>query len=354
MKNFFTSFSRFFTGLLPREEDSPETRNFKVVVWGLLAVFALMLLAGTLAFLITLQGDEIAMVPNLDDRELVEALEMLQDRGLNVQVQQRYHSDPEKRGKVIDQSPDPGSQVRVGRTINITVSQGPVVDQVGDYVGLTLDQLRVQLAAQFTNYEALLEVRSENVSYTFSDQEAGTILSQDPAPGEQLSGYTDLNLLVSRGPEAVGIEAPEIVGLDYRQAIGLLASRSIPFVFRESTQGDQDAVAGLVLSQYPQAGELIEAGSALVLRIQPLVASRNSEVAGVYYGFIPEFAVAVNVAVDFTDTDAQTQRFFQTERQGGELSFPYVLETGSIISIYADGDLISRYTVQPEVENTDQ
>ncbi len=354
MKKALSSVQNSVKKLLPQEQENPESRYFKVLVWGFLAVFLIALVAGSLSFLLTLQGAEVTMVPNLEDRELVAALEELQSRGLDVRVQQRFFSDPATRGRIIDQSPDPGSQVRVGRRVNITVSQGPVVDQVGDYQGLTLEELRAQLAAQFANYEPLLEVRNQNISYVFSEQEAGTILAQEPEAGEKLTGYTDLMLLVSRGPEVLGIEAPEVVGLDYRQALGLLAGRGVPFVFRNSSTGEPGGTGGLVVSQFPAAGELIEPDSTLVLRINPLSTSRANQVADIYYGFIPEFALPVNVAVDFISTEGDTTRYFQTQHSGGELSFPYLLEVGSIINIYADGELLSRYTVRPITVETSQ
>jgi beta-lactam-binding protein with PASTA domain len=347
MKKVLSNVQQKVKNLLPQEQENPETRYFKVVVWGFVAVFALALLAGTLSFLLTLQGNEVTMVPNLEDRDLVGALEELQSRGLNVNVQQRYFSDPSVAGKVIDQSPDPGSQVRVGRVVNVIVSRGPVVDQVGDYVGLTLEDLRIQLAAQFANYEPLLEVKNQNLSYVFSEEEAGTIISQQPEPGFKLAGYTELKLLVSRGPEVLGVAAPEIVGLDYRQALGLLAVRNVPFVFRNTSQSPENAIGGLVVSQFPEAGETVAPGERLVLRINPLETSSANEVADIYYSVIPEFALPVTVAVDFITPDGESRRFFQTQHAGGELTFPYVLPTGSIINIYADGDLISRYTVRP-------
>jgi beta-lactam-binding protein with PASTA domain len=352
MKKTISAVQQKVKNLLPQEQENPENRYFKVVVWGFIAVFFLALLAGTLSFLIALQGDEVTMVPNLEDRELVDALEELQSRGLNVHVQQRFFSDPARAGRIIDQSPDPGSQVRVGRRVNIIVSRGPVVDEVGSYVGLTLDELRAQLAAQFTNFDPLLEVKNSNISYIFSEEEAGTIISQQPESGLKLTGYTELKLLVSRGPEVLGIPAPEIVGLDYTQALGLLAVRNVPFVFRYSTQAAENAIPGLVVSQFPEAGEVIEPGNNLVLRINPLESSSSNELADIFYTNIPEFALPVDVEVDFVTPDGESSRYFQTQHAGGELTFPYLLPIGSLINVYVDGQLISRYTVRPiEVEN---
>jgi hypothetical protein len=88
------------------------------------------------------------------------------------------------------------------------------------------------------------------------------------------------------------------------------------------------------------------------LRINPLESSSSNELADIFYTNIPEFALPVDVEVDFVTPDGESSRYFQTQHAGGELTFPYLLPIGSLINVYVDGQLISRYTVRPiEVEN---
>ena len=335
--------------LLPNKHEDEASRQFKSFFWGIIGIFVLAVILGSLGFFLTLRGSEIIAVPNLEGMALVDAMEELQDRSFAVHIQSRFFE--EQAGVVINQRPDAGSQARIGRTINLTVSRGPVLDQVGNYVGMSLDDLRRQLAAQFATHEPLLEVRGENISYVFSEEPEQTILAQDPPSGQKLTEYTDLMLLVSRGAEVIGIEAPETIGLDYRQALGMLAVRNIPFVFRFSDQVEDEA--GAVIIQEPEAGEHIN--EYLELFINPLKTTSDNQVAGMFLGFLPETALPVNVVVEFVNIIGETKPYFQTRRLGGEFSFPYVYEAGSRIQIYINDELVPESALQfPDEEAEDE
>ncbi|MGI9255844.1 MAG: PASTA domain-containing protein [Salinispira sp.] len=298
-----------FTTLFPGRHESEGSRQFKSIFWGIVIIFVLALAFGSLSFLLTLQGTETIMTPDIEDMFLLDAMEELQSRGLITHIQSRFFEA--ENGTVINQRPDAGSQVRVGRTITLTVSKGPVLNQVGNYVGMRVQDLKQQLATQFAIHEPLLEVKTENISYIFSEEPEQVILDQDPSAGYELSEYTELTLLVSRGPAPRGTEAPETIGLDYLQALGMLAARNIPFTFRISDPGgisgqgsapgnisdqnsdpggisgqgnapgnDQNSSntnagnVGIVLSQQPAAGEVIT--EYLELFISPLGSSSGS------------------------------------------------------------------------------
>ena len=328
--------------LFPDKREDEETRQFKSILWGIIGIFFLAIFVGTIGFLLTLNGSEIIMVPELEGMALVDAMEELQSRNLIVNIQTRFFE--EAPGIIISQRPDSGSQVRIGRTINLTVSRGPVVDQVGNYVGMSLEDLRRQLAAQFATHDPLLEVRNENISYVFSEEPEQTILAQEPSAGQKLSGYADLMLLISRGPRVIGIEAPETIGLDYRQALGMLAGRNIPFVFRFSEEVEVRGDIGAVVNQQPAAGERID--EYLELFIDPLETENNRQAAGIFSVLLPETALPSTVVVEFINSRGETRPYFQTSRLGGEFSFPYIYETGSQIQISINGEIVPESLLQ--------
>ena len=328
--------------LFPNRREDEETRQFKSILWGIIGVFILAILLGSLGFWLTLRGSEIIMVPKLEGMTLIDAMEELQSRNLIGHIQTRFFE--ESPGIVISQRPDAGSQVRIGRTINLTVSRGPIVDQVGNYVGMSLEDLRRQLAAQFATHDPLLEVKNENISYVFSEEPEQTILAQEPSAGQKLAKYADLMLLVSRGPRIIGIEAPATIGLDYRQALGMLAVRNIPFVFRFSEGIESSTEVGIVVNQQPEVGERIN--EYLELFINPLETGTSNQAAGIFSTILPETALPANVVVRFINSRGETAPYFQTSRLGGEFSFPYIYEIGSQIEISINGELMSESVLQ--------
>ena len=361
-KNRFTNRTRFINkdrllnmrermqSLLPNKRDDHERRQFKSVLWGIIGVFGFAILLGSMGLLLTLTGSEVIMVPDLEGLMLIDAMEKLQDHSLITHIQKRFFEEP--AGTVINQRPDAGSQVRVGRTINLVVSQGPVVDQVGDYVGMSLADLRRQLIAQFATHDPLFEVKEENISYVFSEEPEQTILAQEPMPGQKLASYTDLMLLVSRGKKITGITAPEVIGLDYLQAVGMLAVRNIPFVFYVNDIVGGTVVAGLVVGQQPAVGEQVN--GPLELFINPIKTEGTNQAAGIFAGTLPETALPATVVVEFVNSIGEKQPYFQTTRLGGAFSFPYLYEAGSKMQISINGEVIPQSVLQDPEKNSDK
>lgn len=343
-RNFVSGAREKMRTLFPGKRADEGSRQFRSILWGIIAVFAFAILVGGMSFLLTLQGSEIILVPDFEDMSLLEALEELQSRNLLVHIQSRFFE--KDVGLVINQRPNAGSRVRLGRTVTLIVSKGPVLDEVGNYIGMTLQDLRQQFAAQFATHAPLLEVKTENISYIFSEESEQTILEQDPPAGQKLAEYTELKLLVSRGPTPVGIEAPEAVGLDYRQALGMLAGRNIPFIFQFSNQAENSSSSGTVIAQQPGVGEQITGH--LELFISPLEAESRNQSTGIFSTILPDFPVLSTVAVEFVNSIGEAQPYFNTLSFGGELSFPYIYETGSTIRIYLNGELLPESALQPQ------
>lgn len=118
---------------------------------------------------------------------------------------------------------------------------------VPDVLGLPLADAETALAkAHFL---------AQTVSDPTSAEAAGTIVGQDPEGGSLLLQGTAVGLTVSTG-EAL-TEVPALVGLDITSARTLLAARGL--LSTETIVAD-DAVAGTVLSQSPQAATLVKRG----------------------------------------------------------------------------------------------
>jgi serine/threonine-protein kinase len=52
-----------------------------------------------------------------------DAIDELQNRGLEVTVRKQVHPDPSQQGRVIDQFPTPGTRVERGDRVEITVAE---------------------------------------------------------------------------------------------------------------------------------------------------------------------------------------------------------------------------------------
>jgi len=316
--------------LLPNKKDSPERRNFKIVVLLIIATVVLMVVIGFATFWLSIRGAEEVLVPDVEQKELITGLIELQEKELYPKVQVRYSSDY-KKGTIIEQKPRAGSIVKAGRRVVLVVSQGPVIDRVEDYVGQKLEDVRIHLKTLFASYRALLKVR-DPVLYVFDDSPVGTILAQKPEPDTLLEGVTDLELVVSRGPKGELITVGEFVDMSFQDAIAQLAAGNIPFVFTmRKAQGDEEP--GYVMSQSPDPESEVPYGTVVQLvmtRPDPLP---EGTVFGMFVYVLPDYPIMVDVSLDSISPENSTT-LLSMKHPGGPISIPYIVEEKSELVLY--------------------
>jgi beta-lactam-binding protein with PASTA domain len=312
--------------LFPRPYERNEQRYFRFALYVLVAAIVLTLVLGLTSFLISLRGAEETMVPDVAGMQLPQALVELQERDLVARVQLRHFSDPSLKGSVVEQEPAAGTLVRENKRISLLVSRGAVVDRVGDYVGQTVQEVRTELQTVFSTFDPLLQV--SDVSYVYSEEPAGTVLEQDPEAGTELSEQTELDLVVSRGPDVERIELRSYAGLNYEEAIELLADQNIPFVF-ELVEGSAEDRSGIVLSQSPDAGSDVAVGSKVTLEMIAPRSIPDRELFGLFSRTLPDYPVAVELTLEVVSPEGERRTIFSMEHPGGEIAVPYRAEQGS-------------------------
>jgi beta-lactam-binding protein with PASTA domain len=343
MKSFGTKIKR----IIPSEEDQPEVRNFKIIIYSIIGIIVLMIITGVAAFFFTLQRTEQTMVPEVEGLELIDAILELQERELNPRIQLRYSSDPNSKGQVLNQRPDAGTTVKLGRQIHLTVSQGAILDHVEDYRGQNLDEVRSSLQALFTTYQPLLEI--SDVVYKFDSAPAGTILEQSPEPGTEIAGLTELDFVVSRGADVEEYKVPSYVGMYFEEAVALLARANIPFVF--SLAGEDSAGEdGHVTGQTPEAGSSVKPGTPLRLEMLAPADTPEESVFGLFERVLPDYPAPVEITFDTVDPDGTRTTQFSMLHPGGRIVIPYIEEPNTTFIITVGEQEAIRYIVPAPIE----
>ena len=238
-----------------RKIESFEREHYRVIVYGLAAVIVLMVVAGLSAFFLSLRGAEQTMVPDVKSMELAQALVKLQEKELYPRVSLRFTDNPMDRGKIVDQSPSPGAIVKAGRRIAITVSRGSVVDKVENFIGQDIAEAKIHLQTLFAGARPLLAIKEPPI-YVFDKAPAGTILEQKPPPETEIAGVTQLELIVSRGPERAQVRVPDLTGLSIDNALLQVEKTDLAVNFSMRTGGKSER-SGTVVAQTPAAGSRI-------------------------------------------------------------------------------------------------
>ncbi len=140
-------------------------------------------------------GPETVLVPNVEKSTKREAEIALENQGLTLgeheYINSEYPSDT-----VIGQSIPPNTEVAKGTEISLVISLGPEekLVTVGNYIGQQLE-----VAKQMINGDRL---KLNKISQEYSDTASkGTVIEQSLAPGETVSEYRSIDLVVSLGPQ---------------------------------------------------------------------------------------------------------------------------------------------------------
>lgn len=140
-------------------------------------------------------GPETVLVPNVEKSTKREAEIALENQGLTLgeheYINSEYPSDT-----VIGQSIPPNTEVAKGTEISLIISLGPeeTLVTVGNYIGQQLE-----VAKQMINGDRL---KLNKISQEYSDTASkGTVIEQSLAPGETVSEYRSIDLVVSLGPQ---------------------------------------------------------------------------------------------------------------------------------------------------------
>jgi len=332
--------------IIPNPQDTSEERWLKIVILGSAGTLILVAIAGFIAFSLVLQGAEQTVVPDVRGKELTEALVVLQDRELYPKLQLRFSTDPSLKGKIIDQRPSAGTVVKAGKRITLMVSKGSVVDKVEDFRGKKLEEVRTHLQSLFASQKPLLRIK-EPVTYVFHPSPAGTVLEQKPEPGAELTGLTDLVLVVSRGPEVEKKKVPNLLGRSYTEAMDLLVQEQIPFVFQfqPRTQGKR---AGTIVEQTPKGGEEIEPGTTIELTMTEATEPDKNSRFGLFDYTLPLYPVVVDLKVEVVSPGGERKVLFSMKHPGGRIAFPYLqpVNTTLVLSVF-DREII-RHQVQAQ------
>ena len=232
------------------------------VIWPWLLALLVVVLGGLGAYyLFSRDDDEDAAattttvarsaVPVLVGLREARAEERIREEGFEPKVDRKASGKP--KGVVFDQQPAAGAELERGKTVLIVVSNGPPKETVPDVLGQPVAEAVEDLQA------AGLGSRQVEV---FADQEAGTVVKQDPAGGGKLTKGATVELTVSKGPKPVTV--PDVVGMPSSEATKTLrdAGFEANIVAVASTEP-----AGTVLAQNPQSGTEAAKGTSVRVNV---------------------------------------------------------------------------------------
>jgi eukaryotic-like serine/threonine-protein kinase len=234
----------------------------------LLAMAALISALTTMHFAI--HGAEV-QVPDLQGLTIAAAVHKTASEGLNLAIDNKYFSAALPAGRVLAQSPPPGTVVRREWRMRVTESLGPQRVTIPKVVG---QQERVA-AIEVRRLGLELEETSQMPDASFP---AGTVIAQNPQEGAEGVARPSISLLVSTAPTTPGnaYVMPQLIGMPYAAAASLIAKAGFklgPMEDDDSPSADDSEPdkpgppPGLILTQTPAAGHRVDGSTYISLTI---------------------------------------------------------------------------------------
>ncbi len=290
----------------------PEKKSKKWMWW---AAAAAVLLA--LALIGLLRSNTVE-VPDTVGQSLDQAVATLNSGGFSVdQVTRKTQSGPSNR--VLEQDPR-GEADRdckllgwfcSDRDVDLVVSAGPGQAEVPDVTGQNRTDAEQELD------EAGFGVSVETAPS--SDVEVDAVIKTDPAAGESVKRGSTVTMTVSSGPAPVTV--PPVVGATIAAAEQRLAAKGLEFNSSEETS---DRPAGEVLTQSPQAGTEVDAGSTVDLTVSSGPGDTSAAVpnvvgltSGQAQSDLSAAGFTVSVQDQTTDIEPQDGRVIDQNPSGG-------------------------------------
>jgi beta-lactam-binding protein with PASTA domain len=212
-------------------------------------------LSAITAMRVAIHGREV-MMPNLVGKNVSEASQMLQSRGLVLRVADRIYSE-QPINVVIRQTPTSGLLMKVSQQAHVVLSLGQRQLQIPLLEGNSLRASRIELL------RAGLQI-GEVSGVTMAEQPLDTVVIQNPKPGAG-AATPRVDVLVSQGPRESAFVMPHLVGLNEGEAQRRMdvaqMRRKVNYV--SAPQWPH----GAVIDQTPMGGARIPASATIELTV---------------------------------------------------------------------------------------
>ena len=194
----------------------------------------------TLVTIIVSVGPEAYPIPYVVDLETERAIYVIEESGFTIGQKIEVNDDNVPIGFIISQNPMAGKKMGPGSTVDLVISSGPSLIELGD-----LSRKSVEDATQILE---TLGLEFETLEEYSEDIEEGLVSGTLPEAGEIVTPDDVVTIIVSLG---IKIEVPEVEGLTYQDAIDKLEEAGLVATISGDT-------SGVVRKQLPRKGEFLE------------------------------------------------------------------------------------------------
>jgi serine/threonine-protein kinase len=223
---------------------------------------AFILVAGISAYLtlaLIIKSEDTVIVPSLEGKDVVYALELLTELELNTKVKGSEYTADIPKNYVVFQEPQPGAEIKKGRDVKIILSKGPKTVSMPNLFDLSVQQANIILEEYGICQGELSRTYNKKV-------EKDHIIAQVPSQGTMISRGGCVDLLISMGVQSKAFKMPDLIGLTLEDA--LQSIEKVKLVIGEiKSSHHKNKPRNIIVKQAPTSGHRVIAASPVSLLI---------------------------------------------------------------------------------------
>jgi serine/threonine-protein kinase len=224
--------------------------------------FAFVLVAGISAYFtltLIIKSEDTVIVPNLEGKDVVYALELLTELELNTKVKGSEYTSDIPKNHVVFQEPQPGSEIKKGRDVKIIISKGPKTVSMPNLIALSVQQAHIILEEN--------DMCQGELSRTYNTEvEKDRIIAQVPFAGTVIARGACIDLLVSKGARPSAFKMPDLAGLTLEDALQSIEKVNLTIGELKSAYQKRKP-RNIIVEQEPVSGQRVIIGSPVSLLI---------------------------------------------------------------------------------------
>ncbi len=223
---------------------------------------AFIIVTGVSAYLtlvLIIKSEDTVIVPSLEGRDVVYALELLTELELNTKVKGSEYTADIPKNYVVFQEPQAGAEIKKGRDVKIILSKGPQNVSMPNLFDLSVQQANIILEEY--------GICQGELSRTYYDKvQKDHIITQMPSPGTMISRGGCVDLLISMGAQPEVFKMPDLIGLTIEDA--LQSIEKVKMVIGEiKSSHHKNKPQNIIIKQVPTSGHRVIAASPVSLLI---------------------------------------------------------------------------------------
>lgn len=222
-----------------------------------IALIAVMVVGAMIFLNIVTKHNQELVVPDFSNMTVAEAEAAAAQVGMRVEVTDSVFVKRMRKGAVRDQNPEPGSYVKEGRRIALTINAlNAKKVTMPNLVGLSMRQALAELQSRGLVLGKLIYV---------DDMATNNVLRQlrnnkEIAPGKSIESDTVIDLVLGLNPDTdASTYIPDVVGKRYITAVDAIHKQSLnvkTLRFDNSVKDYDDSLNAVVYRQAPEASEI--------------------------------------------------------------------------------------------------